>query len=165
MRRYWQKFITLTLAGAMSLSMISCGESEKNDGIILKNVTQAKNVILLIGDGMGPEQIRAGELFKGEKLAMQKFPYMTKVQTRSVTGLTDSAAAATALATGTRTSNGYVGRYVNTATLETTDLETIVDVAHGLGKRTGVIATEELYGATPMGFWRTRIAVTIRMNW
>ena len=31
-------------------------------------------------------------------------------------------------------------------------METIVDIAHGLGKRTGVIATEELHGATPMGF-------------
>ena len=151
MKKIWQKLIPLALASAMSLSMISCG-GEKNDGIILKNVTQAKNVILLIGDGMGPEQVRAGELFKGEKLAMQKFPYRTMVQTRSVSGLTDSAAAATALATGTRTSNGYVGRYVVPATGETTDLETIVDIAHGLGKRTGVIATEELYGATPMGF-------------
>ncbi len=156
MKKTWQKFITLALAGAMSLSMISCGDANNggdvDTGIRLPNVTQAKNVILLIGDGMGPAQIRAGELYKGEKLTMQKFPYKTMVQTRSASGLTDSAAAATALATGTRTSNGYVGRYVVPATQETTDLETIVDIAHGLGKRTGVIATEELYGATPMGF-------------
>lgn len=150
MKKALQKFITLALVGAMTFSMISCGE--KNNGIILKNVTQAKNVILLIGDGMGPEQIRAGELFKGEKLAMQKFPYQTTVQTCSESGLTDSAAAATALATGTRTYNGYVGRYWDNATEATTDLETIVDIAHGLGKRTGIIATEELHGATPMGF-------------
>ena len=156
MKKTWQKFITLALAGAMSLSMISCGDANNGEnvdtGIRLPNVTQAKNVILLIGDGMGPAQIRAGELYKGEKLAMQKFPHKTTVQTRSASGLTDSAAAATALATGTRTSNGYVGRYVVPATGETTDLETIVDIAHGLGKRTGVIATEELHGATPMGF-------------
>ena len=156
MKKTWQKFITLALAGAMSLSMISCGVTNNggdvDTGIRLPNVTQAKNVILLIGDGMGPAQIRAGELYKGEKLTMQKFPHKTMVQTRSASGLTDSAAAATALATGTRTSNGYVGRYVVPATGETTDLETIVDIAHGLGKRTGVIATEELHGATPMGF-------------
>jgi alkaline phosphatase len=149
MKKALQKWLTLVTAGMMTFSAVSgltaCGE-DKN--IILKNVTQAKNVILLIGDGMGPTQIKAGELFKGKKLAMQGFPYMTKVETRSLTSdVTDSAAAATALATGQRTANGIVGR-----DNAYEDLETIVDIAHGLGKRTGILATEELYGATPMGF-------------
>ncbi|MBR2337295.1 MAG: alkaline phosphatase [Clostridia bacterium] len=109
---------------------------------------EIKNVILLIGDGMGPNQIRAGELYKERKLFMQTIEQSVKVNTYSVYGdITDSAAAATALATGTSTKNGVVGR--NT---DLVDLETIVDIAHGLGKRTGVITTEELYGATPMGF-------------
>ena len=150
MKKNLQKCLALAMVGTMLFSVASCGtnESDKDDGIILKDVQQAKNVILLIGDGMGPEQIKAGELFKGEKLAMQKFPYQTKVETRSASDLiTDSAAAATALATGTRTSNGKVGQDV-----DSNELETIVDIAHGLGKRTGILATEELYGATPMGF-------------
>ena len=124
------------------------GITEEDGAITLKNVTKAKNIILLIGDGMGPQQIKAGEIYKGEALAMQGFPYKTTVETRSVSDVvTDSAAAATALATGKRTTNGMVGKdqnYVN--------LETIVDIANGMGKSTGIIATEELYGATPMGF-------------
>ena len=173
MKKNWKKWFALITAGMMATAMTGCSDligkitgsssSDKTseidsnssstdivevEPIILENVTKAKNVILMIGDGMGPNQIKAGELFKGGKLAMQQFPYMTKVETRSATdATTDSAAAATALATGTRTKNGVVGRDI-----ELNDLTTIVDIAASLGKRTGVIATEELYGATPMGF-------------
>jgi alkaline phosphatase len=111
-------------------------------------VTKAKNVILMIGDGMGPTQIEAGSLYRNAPLTMQKFPYMTTVETCSASDkITDSAAAATALATGVRTRNGLVGK-----DLRGNELETIVDIAASLGKRTGVIATEEIFGATPMGF-------------
>ena len=146
-----KRWLSLALAGAVCFSLVSCGSKggkDENKTIILENVTTAKNIILLIGDGMGPNQVTVGEIFKGEKLTMQKFPYATKVETRSANSVvTDSAAAATALATGVRTNNGVIGK--NNA-LE--DLTTIVDIAHGLGKRTGIIATEELTGATPMGF-------------
>ena len=171
MKNSWKKFLAFAAAGILALSAVGCGGTVDNGGnsgggtidnggngggntpieggpIILQNLTQAKNVILMIGDGMGPEQIKAGELYKGEKLTLQNFPYMTKVETRSQSDeITDSAAAATAMATGKRTTNGLVGR--NPAY---EDLETIVDIASAMGKRTGVLATEELYGATPMGF-------------
>ena len=165
--------LTLLLAGLMAVSMTACSSQvtgvsrgnaktnvasrpinsankglEEDGPITLTEVSQAKNLILLIGDGMGPEQIKAGEIYKGEGLAMQGFPYKTTVETRSAFDeVTDSAAAGTALATGRRTKNGMVGKdpdYLN--------LETIVDIASGMGKRTGVISTEELYGATPMAF-------------
>ena len=121
---------------------------EEEGPIVLTNVAQAKNVILMIGDGMGPQQIKAGEIYKGEALTMQGFPYKTTVQTRSASDeITDSAASATALATGKRTTNGMVGKDQNYL-----NMETIVDIASAMGKSTGIIATEELYGATPMGF-------------
>ena len=163
MKKTMKQWLALVSAGVMTLSMASCsdfsgmlsgmfgGETsvEEEGPIILKEVTKAKNVILLIGDGMGPNQIKAGELFKDEPLTMQGFPYMTTVETRSFSDyITDSAAAATALATGVRTNNATVSKDPMTGT----DLETIVDIAASLGKRTGVITTEELYGATPMGF-------------
>jgi alkaline phosphatase len=139
-----KRWISLALAGATCFSLISCGGKGGKD----ENVTTAKNIILLIGDGMGPNQVTVGEIFKGEKLTMQKFPYATKVETRSASSMiTDSAAAATALATGVRTTNGVIGKDENLQ-----DLTTIVDIAHNLGKRTGIIATEDLTGATPMGF-------------
>ena len=167
MKKSFKRYLALIAAGMMALSMASCSDitgkltglfgedSEESstledtyEPIILKEVSQAKNVILMIGDGMGPQQIKAGEIFKGERLCMQDFPYKTFVETRSASNeITDSAAAATALATGTRTTNGVVGQ---SPTGE--ELTTIVDIAHSLGKRTGVIATEEIHGATPMGF-------------
>ena len=172
MKNNWKKILSFAAAGILALSAVGCGgmvdnggnggggnanvggnsgvdtPSENNGPSILQNLTQAKNVILMIGDGMGPEQIKAGELYKGEKLTMQNFPYMTKVETRSHSDeVTDSAAAATAMATGKRTTNGIIGR-----SHDYQDLETIVDIASAMGKRTGVLATEELYGATPMGF-------------
>jgi hypothetical protein len=114
----------------------------------LPNIIQAKNVILMIGDGMGPEQIKAGRLLKGEELVFENFPYFTKVETRSRdNAVTDSAAAATAMATGKRTNNGIIGK-----DKDGNDLETIVDFAASLGKRTGSVVTEALDGATPMGF-------------
>ncbi len=112
------------------------------------DVKEIKNVILMIGDGMGPNQIKMGELYKKEALFMQKFPYSTKVETCSANSdVTDSAAAATALATGVRTDNGKVGMDALG-----TRLDTIVDSAKEHGKSTGILATEELHGATPMGF-------------
>ena len=173
-----KKTLTFLFAGMMAVSMAACSSqgmpnenggnegsksnkvyasknfasitdtSAENGAIVLKDVTVAKNVILMIGDGMGPEQVKAGAIYKGEALTMQGFPYQTTVQTRSAFDeVTDSAAAATALATGKRTSNGMVAKDPNYL-----NLETIVDIASGMGKRTGIIATEELYGATPMGF-------------
>lgn len=159
MKKNLKRWIALLAAGIMTISMASCtavkdlfggGNSrvEETGPIVLKNVVEAKNVILFIGDGMGPDQVRAGELYKGKTLAMQNFPYMAKMKTRSISdAVTDSAAAATALATGTRTVNGVVGRDENGK-----DLKTIVDIAAEMGKRTGILTTEEIYKATPMGF-------------
>ena len=59
------------MALSMASTLTACG-NDKEKTIILPNVvTQAKNVILLIGDGMGPIHIEAGEILKGEQLAMQ----------------------------------------------------------------------------------------------
>ena len=165
LKREWKRVLALAAAAVCLATVTGCnfinlGDNSSNSSsesssegrgpykpIILKNVEKAKNLILLIGDGMGPNQIMAGSLFRGEDLCMMGFPYHTKVNTDSLSGLTDSAAAGTALATGTRTINGYVGKdeYL-------VDLTTIVDIAASMGKRTGIITTEEIYGATPMSF-------------
>ena len=128
-------------------------EAEESNGSIVLEASEVKNVILFIGDGMGPEQVKFGEIMKEDKLSFQEFPYSTTVNTNSLDGMggyttTDSAAAATALATGVLTKNGRIGFGPD----RDVPLETIMDVAQGLGKRTGVITTEGLNGATPMGF-------------
>lgn len=107
-----------------------------------------KNVILMIGDGMGPNHVKAGEIYKGEQLAIHSMPFSTYSLTRSASNeVTDSAAGATALATGVRTNNGYIG--VDT---EKNELTTIMDIALQEGKRTGIVTTDVISGATPMAF-------------
>ena len=153
--------LTAALLGVMAFSttgLAGCGGNSGNDagqenGPIVLNATEVKNVILFIGDGMGPEQVKFGEIMKESRLCFQEFPYFTTMDTTSLDGLggyttTDSAAAATAMATGVLTMNSRVGLGPD----RDAHLETIMDVAQGLGKRTGVITTEGLNGATPMGF-------------
>lgn len=146
-----RKYVALALALGMLTGLIGC--NKKEEGPVLNEASEIKNVILFIGDGMGSQQIKFGEIMKEAPLIFQEFPYQTQLDTDSVDEFgvrvtTDSAAAATALATGTLTINGRVG--MGPESVE--PLETIIDVAQSMGKRTGVITTEELSGATPMGF-------------
>lgn len=111
-------------------------------------LSNVKNVILLIGDGMGPNHVKASEIYKGAPLAMQSMPFSAYSLTSSANNqVTDSAAGATALATGVRTNNGYVG-----VDAQGKELTTIMDIAMQEGKRTGVVTTDTMSGATPMAF-------------
>lgn len=112
-----------------------------------------KNVIYIIGDGMGLEHIAAGEMAYGKDYVFDDWSFVSS-NTDSLTPggrnqseLTDSAAGATALATGVVTLNGYVG-----VDQDGNELSTVLDFAKERGKRTGVITTDYLYGATPGGF-------------
>ena len=113
---------------------------------------EIKNVILIIGDGMGPEHIEAGQIFEGETYDFTKwngsFCNTDSLHSNGTVGkLTDSAASATALATGTLTTNSYVGKDSNGE-----DLFTILDYAKSTEKSVGIVTSDYLYGATPSGF-------------
>ena len=137
----FKKLLALILVAVSVFCMTACKDQTGE-------TVKIKNVIILIGDGMGPNQIRFGELYKGEKLFMQSLTNRTFVETYSANAeVTDSSASATAIATGVKINNSQVG-----ITPQGEELETIVDYAKSLGKKTGIITTEELYGATPMGF-------------
>ena len=146
----FKKLFAFTVATTLILTSASCSmlSTSVSDTSSSQSANQMKNVILMIGDGMGKNHIRAGEIYKGEKLHMQNLPISVSVETCSADNeVTDSSAAATAMATGTRTNNNYVGITPNGE-----ELTTIVDIAASLGKSTGILTTEELYGGTPMGF-------------
>jgi len=108
---------------------------------------KVKNVILMIGDGMGAEQAKAGEIYKGSKLVMQTLPYSTMVTTYSNDGVTDSSAAATAIATGFKTNNNMVGMLA-----DGTKKENLVEFSKARGLKAGIIVTQVLPHATPAGF-------------
>ena len=106
----------------------------------------AANVILFIGDGMGPEHVAAARCYKGAPLCFEKFPHSAVVDTDSLDGLTDSAAAASAIATGTRVSMWTYGDRVGSP------LPTILEHFLGNGRRAGLVTTDYLTAATPAAF-------------
>ncbi len=145
-----------------------------------------KNIIHLVGDGMGFNQVDMGSLFsdgqsayqvtvqpggavapapgQGGTQVFQEFPLRTAMSTfsaggaynpsatwgsfgQALSGVTDSAAAATALASGVKTTNDFVGKASNGA-----DVLTIAERAAALGKSTGVVSTMAWTHATPASY-------------
>ena len=106
---------------------------------------QADSVILLIGDGMGPGQIEMTRGALGRPLEMERMDFSGVMATRSLGGkVTDSAAAATAMYTGHKVTNG-----VMSLSTDGKPLETIAERCLIRHKTVGVITTDALWGATP----------------
>lgn len=119
-------------------------------GPLWADVRSPRNVILFIGDGMGPEHIRAARLYHGQALSFESFPYAGKMTTRSANNaVTDSAASATAMSTGFKVDNGVISR---STPGDGSDLETLVEYFTALNKRTGLVTTAYLTHATPAAF-------------
>ncbi|MCE5177599.1 MAG: alkaline phosphatase [Porphyromonadaceae bacterium] len=109
---------------------------------------EVKNVILMIGDGMGLTQVQVASMRAGFPLAMERAQYIGLAKTHSADNrVTDSAAAGTALATGTKTNNGAIGVDVNEK-----PLKNIREKAQEVGMATGVVVTCEITHATPAAF-------------
>lgn len=120
----------------------------------LNNKT-AKNIILLIGDGMGDSEITAarnyaegaGGFFRGIDalpLTGQYTHYSLDKKTKKPDYVTDSAASATAWSTGVKTYNGALG-----VDVDGKDHVTILELAKAAGKATGNVSTAEIQDATP----------------
>jgi alkaline phosphatase len=107
-----------------------------------------KNIILLIGDGMGLTQITAGMYASANPLNLERFPITGLVKTHSAKNLiTDSAASATAFGCGCKTYNGAIG--VNT---KKNPCPSILEQAEAFGLATGLVATSSITHATPASF-------------
>ena len=112
------------------------------------NVPKAKNVILLIGDGMGISQITAGNYSNGNTLNLEQFRHIGLHKTHSFSDLiTDSAAGGTAFSIGKKTYNGAIG-----VDPDTVAHETILEQAEARGLATGLVATSTITHATPAAF-------------
>lgn len=118
---------------------------------------KAKYVFYFIGDGMGSNQVNATEMYLAEldgyigfkPLTFTTFPVMSVVNTYSKTNsITDSAAAGTALATGTKTFNGAIG--VND---KKEVLNSVAYQAKKSAKSVGVITSVSIDHATPAAFY------------
>lgn len=113
-----------------------------------RNDNYPKNIIFYIGDGMGIAHITAGKIALG-RLNLERFAVTGMVTTHSENELvTDSAAAATALATGHKTDNRAVS-----VSRDKKPLKTLFEFAEELGKSTGVVVTSSVTHATPAAFF------------
>lgn len=120
---------------------------------------KAKNIILLIGDGMSASQVSSYRLLKGgpnARLAVDKFPISGIVLTHSEDAIvTDSASSATAYSTGIKTNNTFLG-----LDKDKNVLENLTEKIHGYGFVSSLIATSEVTHATPAAF-----AAHIDLRW
>lgn len=115
--------------------------------------TKIKNVIFLIGDGMGFNHLEKTKLERNTSLVMDSFDFKGSSKTRSLSSsVTDSAAGGTALSTGVRTGNGMIGVYYEDKNANISYPKNITELCMERGMMTGVITTDETSGATPAAF-------------
>ncbi len=148
----------MALVASLSLVLMS-GCPERNhianfkaadDAAIQDSPRPPPKIILLIGDGMGRGQLDAASYFKYgalEGLNLQSLPVQGATTTSSPSGITDSAAAATAMATGSFTLNGRVG-----IDIDGNKVQNLVELAKSYGVATGLVTTTRIAHATPASF-------------
>jgi len=108
-----------------------------------------QNVIYLIGDGMGFGAVSALLLTADDTTGFEMAPVIGLNETCSANNyVTDSPAGGTALATGTRTCNGFLG-----VGPDSVQLESILKKAQKMGKKTGIVVNTTLTEATPGAFY------------
>lgn len=160
-----KKMMGLTLAGTVALGSLGAG-SMMNDNEVKAEAKKAgqqpKNVIMMVMDGTSSSATTLARWYKGAPLALDQI-VSGGVRTYSAeSAITDSAPAATALATGNKSNSSYVGvlpSVVNSPGLEQIKEEdkcrpvaNVLEGAERSGRATGIIATSEIQHATPAGF-------------
>jgi alkaline phosphatase len=119
-------------------------------------VSRPKNIILMIGDGMGLAHIHAAHLAKNEILHMEQLQEIGMMTTHSYdNGVTDSGAGGTAIATGNKTRNGMIGM-----TADSLPTQSMLEIFAAIGKTTGIVVSCAVTHATPASF----IAKNINRN-
>ncbi|NLH15985.1 MAG: tandem-95 repeat protein [Phycisphaerae bacterium] len=117
-----------------------------------------KNIILFIGDGMGPEQVRAAGYYVNGLAGVfpfEGFPFQGYLTTYSAnSSITDSAAAGTALATGYKVNNDVISVAIpaNVVYSYGQPMLTMLEYFKSTGKSTGLVTTAFLTDATPAAF-------------
>ena len=167
-----KKLFSVLLALLLILSVVACDQPEEpssesskwysENGITITEeqverivngeFTTPKNIIVIIGDGMGPNDLILAEQYaKGVYdfgLVLNKIKNHGLATTHSASHeVTDSAASGTALATGVKTNNETIGKDP-----EGNDLKNLAEYAREAGKKIGIITDEDISGATPSAF-------------
>lgn len=125
-------------------------------------LVNAKNIVMMIGDGMGYAALDVTRAYQGQALFLESGKYRGAIKTASADTLgyedldevgtnyyTDSAAAATAMATGRKVISGTISE---ARPGDGSELQTILEYAQSLGKSVGVVATAHCVHATPAAY-------------
>lgn len=125
--------------------------------VVMVAAGQVKYVFYMIGDGMGPNQVLAAEMYRAElegrigrvPLVMSSFPVTGFATTYSASnGITDSSAAGTALAAGYKTNNGCLG-----VDKDSVPVISIAEKLHNEGWPVGIMTSVAIDHATPGAFY------------
>lgn len=142
---------SLRLLSQLCLMTIICACSGTNVELPrdISAYGQPKNVIFLIGDGMGLAQITAAMYHNNNKLALEQFPVIGFHKSHASDQLiTDSAAGATAFACGVKTYYNAIG-----VDKDTIPCKTLMEEAKERNLATGLVVTSTLVHATPASFY------------
>jgi len=111
--------------------------------------TKIERIILMIGDGNGLAQISAGMFVNGNQLNLTQLKNIGLVKTQAADDFTtDSAAGATAFATGEKANNRAIGTGPSGEILEN-----IPELIGNFGFMSGIVTTDQITGATPAAFY------------
>ena len=137
-----KNFLLFILIG---LFLISFDQKEETGS---KDTPEIRNIIFMIGDGMGLPAVYAAMSVSDHPLNFERCTFTGFQKNTSSDGyITDSAAAATALASGTKTNNGCIG-----VDPHGNHLKTILEIAEEHGLATGLVSTSSITHATPASF-------------
>ena len=140
-----KKISNLLILIILGAAIVSCGTSNK---LSSKGTPEIKNIILMIGDGMGLPDVYAAMTVSDKPLNIERCKYIGLQTTFSADNyITDSAAAGTALATGDKTKNGAIG--VDSLG---NIVKSILEIAEEHGLATGLVSTSSITDATPASF-------------
>jgi alkaline phosphatase len=151
MRRYlqfWVHVIAITLALQSTFPVASSSQE-----VVCETIYTAKNIIFMVPDGMGLSNVTAARIFKngpnGDPLYLETLPKIGYQRTHSANStVTDSAAAASAWATGEKFNNGEVSCHTG-GDCDSLTLPTMFERAKRKGKSTGLVVTSTITHATP----------------
>lgn len=139
------KLYNIYIVSILGFILISCFPVKKS---IIKNHSELKNVILLIGDGMGLPDVYAAMTVSDRPLNIERCNVIGLQKTFSSDNyITDSGAAGTALATGNKTKNGAIG-----VDSQGNRVKSILEIAEEHGLATGLVSTSSITDATPASF-------------
>ena len=151
----YYKYLTVIV---FVLLLSACRSPRANMPQVDDRPVRPKNIVLMIGDGMGLAQVTAALYSNQNKLALESFPVIGFHKSYAANDLvTDSAAGATAFACGIKTYTGAIG-----VDMDTIPCKTILEEAEERGLATGMVATSTIVHATPAAF---AAHSTIRYNY